>query len=127
MSFRPLLASLVERAEGARGAVFCDHEGEFVDLVIKDPPPPGCGGLTHYEMRVFGAHLAATWLALEAQAAETGAGRIVELKLGCQGGTLLLRGLRDGYYLLLLCAPGTQPGRAAVALAETAREVAAEI
>lgn len=122
-----MLARLVERAPGARGAVFCDHDGEFVELIIKEPQPARCAELSHYQMRVFGAHLAATWLALESNAGEIGAGNVVELKMSCNGGTLLLRGLRDGYYLLLLCAPGTHSGPAAFALAETAREVAGEI
>ena len=31
-----MLTSLVERVSGARGAVFCDHEGESVEVVIRD-------------------------------------------------------------------------------------------
>ena len=34
MSFRPALRELVLRAPGARGAVFCDGQGESVDLVF---------------------------------------------------------------------------------------------
>lgn len=122
-----MLTGLVERAPGARGAVFCDPEGEFVALHIRDPQPDGCGVLTHYDMRVFGAHLAAVWLELEGRGPDQGVGGMVELKLSCDGGTMLLRALRDGYYLLLLCAPGAQTGAAAFVLAETALQVAQEI
>ena len=38
MSFRPALQELVLRAQGARGAVFCDGEGESVDLVKSTIP-----------------------------------------------------------------------------------------
>src|SRR5918912_1290907 len=40
VSFRPLLQTLVERVPRARGAIFCDHEGESVDQVIRDSTLP---------------------------------------------------------------------------------------
>src|SRR5215470_479527 len=57
--FRRMLDELVARAQGARGAVFCDFEGEFVELVVADP------ALTDYDMKVYGAHMAAAWVNLQ--------------------------------------------------------------
>lgn len=118
MAFRRLLTSLVGRAPGARGAVFCDYEGEFVELVVRDP------ALSEYELKVFGAQLAATWLSLHENATERGAGGVVELRLGCTGGTLLCRTLRDGYYVVLVVEGGKPVAHAAFELGHTAAALA---
>jgi predicted regulator of Ras-like GTPase activity (Roadblock/LC7/MglB family) len=112
-----MLGSLVERTKGARGAVFCDVEGEFVELVIADPH------LSDYEMKIFGAQVAAAWLNLENGSSERGAGSMVEMKIHCAQGTLLCRNLRDGYYLVLLLARGVPSGAAAFELQRTAAEM----
>jgi predicted regulator of Ras-like GTPase activity (Roadblock/LC7/MglB family) len=116
-----MLRSLVERAPGARGAVFCDYEGEFVELVVRDP------ALSAYDMRVFGAHMAAAWLDLQAKSTEHRAGGIIEMRLGCPGGTLLCRSVRDGYYVVLLVARGTPVGPAAFELRRSAGEIVSEL
>jgi hypothetical protein len=116
-----MLSTLVERAPGARGAVLCDHEGEFVELVVRDP------GLSAYDMRVFGAQIAAAWLNVGTRATEHGAGGIVELRLTCAGGTLLCRSLRDGYYALLLVERGVPSAAAAFELQATVSQLADEL
>lgn len=121
MPFQRLLKGLVTRARGARGAVFCDQEGEFVHLVIQDE------ALTAYDMRCYGAHLAATWLNLRNGSEQVGAGGIVELKIDCTGGALLCRALRDGYYLVLLLAHGAAIAPASFQMRRVAEEVAREL
>ena len=116
-----MLGSLVERTRGARGAVFCDCDGEFVDLVIADPQ------LSAYDMKVFGAQMAASWLNLHNGSSERGAGGIVEMKIHCAQGTLLCRNLRDGYYVVLLLARGAPSGAAAFELERTAVELSTEL
>ncbi len=116
-----MLSTLIERAPGARGAVFCDFEGEFVELVVNDPV------LSDYDLKVFGATLAAAWLNLQNNSSDRGAGGIVEMRLGCAGGTLLCRSLRDGYYVVLLLARGTPSGAWAFALEHAAAEMAAQL
>jgi hypothetical protein len=116
-----MLTSLLERTPGARGAVFCDFEGEFVDLVVRDP------AISEYDMKVFGAQMAAAWLNLQNGSSERGAGGIIEMRLGCAGGTLLCRALRDGYYVVLLIEKGRTSGVAAFELQHTAVEIAAEL
>ena len=119
--FRRMLGALVERVPGARGAVFCDYEGEFVDLVIRDPR------LSEYDMKLFGAHLAAAWLTLITGAAGRGAGDLAEVRIGCPGGTLLCRALPDGYYLVLLLASGVPGGPASFELQRAALAFAEEL
>lgn len=116
-----MLDELVAQAPGARGAVFCDFEGEFVELVVRDP------SLTDYDMKVVGAHMAAAWTNLQTGSTERGAGGIVEMRLGCAGGTLLCRSLRDGYYVVLLLAGGKPSAAAAFALQHAAAALAAEL
>ncbi len=116
-----MLSSLVERAPGARGAVFCDFEGEFVELVVRDP------ALSEYDMKVVGAQMAAAWLNLHSSSVECGAGGMIELRIGCAGGTLLCRSLRDGYYLVLLVAAGSPPAPAAFELRHTAAAIAEQL
>lgn len=121
MPFRRVLTTLVERARGARGAIFCDHEGESVELVVRDR------GLSEYDMKVFGAQLAAQWLGLEANSKECGAGGILELRLWCAEGTLLCRSLGEGYYVVLLVAKGAPSAPAAFLLRKAAAEMSREI
>jgi hypothetical protein len=107
--------------------VLCDRDGEFVHLVISKPQPRGCGPLSDYDMRVFGAQMAAAWVSLQNNSAERGAGGIVEMWLACSGGTLLCRSLRDGYYVVLLLARGTPSALAAFELRNAASQLAAEL
>ena len=116
-----MLTTLVERAPGARGAIFCDSEGESVELVLRDSQ------LSEYEMKVFGAQLAAVWMGLTTTAKDHGAGALVEVRVACPHGTLLCRSLPDGYYVVLLIGRGAPSGAASFRLRETALEMAAEL
>jgi hypothetical protein len=128
VSFGPALRELVRRAPGARGAVFCDGEGESVDLVVAEPQPAGCGGLSAYDLQLTGAQVASAWLHLHTGSVERGAGRALELQLRCDKGSLLCRVLREDYYLVLLLAPGRPPAAAAAfALREAAARVVADL
>jgi hypothetical protein len=116
-----MLTSLVGRVPGARGAVFCDREGEAVELVVSDT------AISEYEMKVFGAQLAAPWLAVQAGAAERGAGGLLELQAGCAAGSLLCCALPEGYYVVLLVGRGSPASPAAFQLRSAAAEIAQEI
>ena len=116
-----MLTTLVERAPGARGAIFCDHEGESVALVLRDPQ------VSEYEMKVFGAQLAAVWMDLSTTAKERGAGALVELRVACASGSFLCRSLPDGYYVALLIGSGFPRASASVALRAAAGEIASAI
>ena len=127
MPFRSLLAELVANAPGARGAIFCDYEGENVDLAVADPQPPRCGPLSNYDLKVCGAQFAAVWLLLQERNRNQGAGSLCELRVRAERGTLLCRSVRDGYYLTLLLSPGPSATTAGLALARTATRFAEEM
>jgi predicted regulator of Ras-like GTPase activity (Roadblock/LC7/MglB family) len=116
-----MLTALVERVPGARGAVFCDHEGESVAQAVR------AGTVSEYDMKVFGAQIAALWVNLQGSTRECGAGAMVELRVGCAGGSVFCRSLPDGYYVVLLTGPSAGGGRAAFELRATAAEIAKEL
>jgi len=124
VSFAALLGDLVASAKGARGAVFCGHDGEFVDLLVASPQPAGCGELTDYDLKVIGAHLAAPWLRLQDGSANGGAGAALEMGMRCKEGALLCARLPEGYYLVLLLSPEAVVARAFVALRHAANRLA---
>jgi hypothetical protein len=127
VSFRPALQELVLRAPGARGAIFCDGEGESIDLLVAEPAPRGCEGLSAYDLKLTGAQVASAWLQLHTGSVERGAGSAVELQLRCDNGSLLCRVLREDYYLVLVLAPGKPPAAAAFALRQAATRVLADL
>jgi predicted regulator of Ras-like GTPase activity (Roadblock/LC7/MglB family) len=116
-----MLTTLVERVAGARGAVFCDHEGESVELVLRDPH------LSEYEMKIAGAQLAAVWMSLQDSSSQSGTGPMQELHVSCASGSLICRSLPDGYYLVLLVGPGAPIAPAGFALRAIAAEIAAAL
>ena len=123
MSFAALLGDLVASAKGARGAVFCGRDGEFVDLLVARPQPGGCGDLSDYDLKVIGAHLAAPWLRLQDGSANGGVGAVLEMGMRCKDGSLLCARLPEGYYLILLLAPAAQVSPAFVALRRAAERL----
>ena len=127
MPFRALLQELVKSLPQVRGAIFCDYEGENVDLAIAAPQPPGCEQLSDFDLKICGAQVAEAWSCLQQTFGSRGAGAALELQLGCAGGTLLCHAIRDGYYLLLLLAPGRPSAPAAFALRQLAARVELEI
>ena len=116
-----MLTTLVERVAGARGAVFCDHEGESVELVQRDPQ------LSEYELKIAGAQLAAVWLYLQESSSQSGIGPVQELQVSCTSGSLICRSLPDGYYVVLLIGPGAPIAPAGFELRATAAEIAAAL
>jgi hypothetical protein len=116
-----MLSALLERAPGARGAIFCDYEGESVELALKDPQ------LSEYDLKVFGAQMAAAWVLLSDGSKGRGAGDVEEMRLGCEAGTLLCRALPDGYYVVLVLRARVPSGAAAFELLKTSRELAKEL
>jgi predicted regulator of Ras-like GTPase activity (Roadblock/LC7/MglB family) len=116
-----MLTTLVERVAGARGAVFCDHEGESVELVLRDPQ------LSEYEMKIAGAQLAAVWLSLQEGAKASGIGATQELHVSCASGSLICRALPEGYYVVLLIGRGAPVSAAEFELRATASEIASAL
>ena len=119
MPFRGLLQSLVDAAPGARGAVFCDSQGENVDLALARCTP----ALSEFDLKVCGAQMAAEVVRLQ----QTSAGALVEARIVCEGGTLLCRSLPQDYYVVLLLDTSGRSSRAGRLLARTAELLAREM
>lgn len=123
--FDAVLAELVSRVPGARGAVFCDGFGESVTAI-------GASGraspstLNDFELRIAGAQLA-TPLELMALHARPNIGTVRELTIHGAAETILLQTLPDEYYLVLCIEPGALTARARRELRRTAVTVAREI
>jgi len=122
-----MLTDLLARIPRARGAIFCDHEGESVEWALPGAPPSGMAQLSEYELKLCGAQLAAAWLLFEERSQEHGGGAIRELQLGTSLGTLLAQAVAEGYYAVLLIAPGRGASRAIYELRETAAHLASEM
>ena len=99
----------MDAVPGARGAVFCDAQGEAVSSV-------GASGrespetLDDYELRVTGAQLATPLDQVEQAREHLGAAR--ELVVRGPGETLVVQLLKDGYYLVVCLAPSALAARA---------------
>lgn len=123
--FDVILRELIEATPGARGAVFCDSEGETVNSV-------GASGhrnpnkLDDYDLRVAGAQLATPIDLTLANATET-IGSLRECVIHGPQETLLVHILPDGYYLVLCLEPGSLTALAMHRLRHTAKRVAVEI
>ena len=127
--FRHMLSRLTGRVPQARGAIFCDHEGESVEWALAEVPPAGNPALSEYELKLCGAQLAAAWLLLDERTQQAGGGKVRELEVRTSHGTIIARAVAEGYYAVLLLAPNAHAptARAAFALRETARELASEM
>ena len=89
-----LLDRLVERVDGARAAVLLDEEGERV-------VESGAGDYRH---RLIGAYQGIALLVAQRTLGEA-AGVIDYILCRYDWGTVLLRPMRDGYYLILSLSP----------------------
>ncbi len=114
--FQSILDELVRRT-GARAAAFCDYEGEAVAV-----SPLGEG---EYDIKVAGATMCASLLALAERGSEVGKPRWAAIRTDSTA--LLVALLKDGYYVLLLLAAGRGEGHARRCLAEAAERILADM
>jgi predicted regulator of Ras-like GTPase activity (Roadblock/LC7/MglB family) len=123
--FATILRELVDDVPGARGAVFCDGQGESVNAI-------GASGrhapemVNDFELRVAAAQLA-TPLDLAQVRGHDSLGSLKECVIAGGRETLLVHMLPEGYYLLLCLEPDAQTGWAMQRLRAAARRVAVEI
>jgi hypothetical protein len=117
MPYQSLLKKLLEQVEGAVGAGFADYEGETVQLL---------GEFTDFEHRV---HIACQGLLLEQikKAHQTHLPPPAVVVCKYQFGALLIKPLKDGYYLVLTLAHPEQTARAIRHLEDTARVLEQDI
>ena len=121
MSFAAILKDLVTRVPHARGAVFVDSEGEYVELFSTD----GVDG--EDDMKLAGAHegIVLNMFAEAARNSDQGTPR--ELYVRNTDLDVFACMLKDGYFVLLTRAPRGIPGHALHELRRAARAIEAEI
>lgn len=118
MPFRGILENLVERVPGARGAVFVDSEGEYVELFSRGDD---------HEMKLAGAHQGIVLSMFSDAGNNAGTGGPKELFVRNDEVNLFARMLKDGYFVLLTTQPGGIAAQALRELRQAAREIEDEI
>lgn len=120
--FETILSELVRAVPGARGAIFCDREGETIVSVGasgRDEPEAE----DDYDLRITGAQLAPNL----AEVSNAPFGPPEELRIRGSREHLLVRTLPEGYYLVLCLAPATVVSRASYHLRRAGRQVLSEM
>jgi predicted regulator of Ras-like GTPase activity (Roadblock/LC7/MglB family) len=93
--FRLILHELIATTTGALAALFLDYEGETVELVCEHD-------LNDHDLRILGAYQGIFLAQLRALCAQIEAGEPRRFKVEFTETSVLLRDIRDGYYVVLL-------------------------
>ena len=123
--FDVLLRELIRTVPGARGAVFCDYDGETVTSV-------GASGKMDHEpmddfnLRVAGAQFA-TALILASEKSDSAMGSPRECIIHGKREKLVIHMLPDHYYLVLCLEPNALTGPGLFHVRDAAKVLAAEI
>jgi predicted regulator of Ras-like GTPase activity (Roadblock/LC7/MglB family) len=123
--FDVFLQELIDAVPGARGAVFCDPEGETVTAI-------GATGrsdrdqVNDFDLRVLGAQFA-TPVYLTQRAAEPTWGALRECVVTGKNELLLLHMLPQRYFLILCLEPQALRARGMQQLRSMAARIAAEM
>lgn len=96
--FRMILDQLLATTGGAMAAMFCDYEGEMVELVCDRD-------LSDHDLRIIGAYHGIYLTQLRAVCDDIDAGKPIRFKLEFESTKMLSFDLKDGYYLVMLVTP----------------------
>ena len=118
MSFVAILEDLVNSVPNARGAVFVDDEGEYVEFFSKDAGE---------QMKLAGAHQGVVLSMFAEAGAAAGAGAPKVLYVQNADVDLFTKMLKDGYFVLLATERGGLPASAMRQLSLAAAKIEAEI
>ncbi len=117
MPFQTLLDRLVDSVQGARGAVLMDASGEVVFEA----------GERDERHRLIGAYQGIALTRLRSADERCDIGGVRHLYCRYSEGHVILRPLKDGYYLVLSLAPGANVGQALHRTAQTRERLDAEL
>ena len=109
MPYQSLLQALVGSVDGALGALLMDASGEVV-------VEAGNGEERH---RLIGAYQGIALMRLRTAEDRCDTGLVEYVHCRHVGGHVILRPLRDGYYMVLSLAPGANVGQALFRSADT--------
>jgi predicted regulator of Ras-like GTPase activity (Roadblock/LC7/MglB family) len=116
--FKETLKKMVDVIPGARGAIFADWEGESVDFHYPGP---------EYDIKLVGAHQGILLGLMNEVSNSCGMGEVRCMLVGTSRGKLVVRPVKDGYYLGVLLGPYANGGLAMRAVDEAAAELMDEI
>jgi predicted regulator of Ras-like GTPase activity (Roadblock/LC7/MglB family) len=105
VSFQGILRQLLESTPGAIGAVFLDQEGEAIEVLAERVFDIGWEGL-----RAIGAYEGIFFSDLRRACERLSAGRPLRLSIEFEHAKVLSCALKEGYYLVLVLAPGANEG-----------------
>jgi predicted regulator of Ras-like GTPase activity (Roadblock/LC7/MglB family) len=97
VSFREILADLLQATRGAIGAAFLDSEGESVEVASARP-----FDTDDHELRVIGAYAGIFLSNLRRVAEATESGSSSRFKIDFAASTIFCAELGDGYYLVIV-------------------------
>jgi predicted regulator of Ras-like GTPase activity (Roadblock/LC7/MglB family) len=117
MPFQSLLEGLVRAVDGAHGAVMMDATGEVVFEA----------GDRDERHRLIGAYQGIALTRLKSAETRCGTGAVRHVHSRYSGGQVLLRPLKDGYYLVVSLAPHANLGQALYRSAEVQERLDREI
>jgi predicted regulator of Ras-like GTPase activity (Roadblock/LC7/MglB family) len=103
MPLRILLQELVERTDGARGAILADWEGEAVEHF-------SC--MDDFQLKVAGAHKGVILDGLRRVTARLGGAEPQEIVISTEKSQTLVLPVTHEYFLVLILAPDSLFGRA---------------
>lgn len=116
--FKEILKKMVDAVPGARGAVFADWEGESVEHYYSGP---------EYDIKLVGAHQGILLNIMGEVSTGCGLGGVRCMLVTTGKGKLLVRPVKDGYYLAMLLGPSASGGLAMRAAETAAAELIDEI
>jgi len=117
MPYQKLLDALVRSVDGAQGALLLDANGE---LVVES-------GLRHERLRLIGAYQGIALTRARDVKDRYEMGEIRYIACRYSDGQVLLRPLRDGYYLVVALALGANVGQAIHRSADTGERLNAAL
>jgi predicted regulator of Ras-like GTPase activity (Roadblock/LC7/MglB family) len=94
--FKEILKGMVDSVPGAKGAIFADWEGESVDFHYAGPED---------DIKLIGAHQGILLNIMGEVSAGCGLGEVRSMLITTGRGKLLVRPVKDGYYLAMLLGP----------------------
>src|SRR5262249_10922060 len=117
-SFGRVLRRMVEETPSAHGAVFTDPDGEPVDQFARG---------TALDIQIAGAQWGVVLMEISAALARAGLGAPKSLYVACDRMTILVRAVRDGYFVVLSVVGDGHIGKALSNLERAAAELAASM
>jgi predicted regulator of Ras-like GTPase activity (Roadblock/LC7/MglB family) len=122
VSFRDILAGMLQSTRGAIGAAFLDSEGESVEVASARP-----FDTDDHELRVIGAYAGIFLSSLRRIAEATDSGASSRFKIDFAASRIFCSELGDGYYLVVVVDAAAVEGTVWQALAQCRAALRAEM